>query len=131
MKKHELFVEFIRNLEYDSNSNKPVNKEAISMNFAMIHSKSKDPFTLYIISVAEFFEEHIVAYHTNTYSKAYSFKCSIKQCQMKIIFRSKFCHLFLNEVKSQLEHSEYVHLIDGHFKQKMTEETHNEFINMS
>ena len=50
---------------------------------------------------------------------------------MKIIFRSKRGHLFLNEEKSQLEHSEDVHLIDGHFKQRMTKETHNEFINMS
>ena len=96
------------------------------MNFPIIHSKSKDHFTHYIISVAEFFDEHIIADHIT-----HSFKCNIKHCQMKIIFHIKFDYLFLNEVKSHLEHSEDVHLIDGHFKQRMTEETHNEFINMS
>ena len=80
---------------------------------------------------SNFFNEHIVAEHTSPYKKTYTFKCSIKQCQMRIIFHKKCDILFINEEKSQLKHSEDIHVNDNHFKQRLTKDIYNEFVKIS
>lgn len=125
------YMRLLDNLEYDIEHNQARNEEAVDLNFPLVHTSSNDPFTNYIISVSEHFGQHVVAERTDGYNKSYSFKCSVKGCQMRLVFRTKSGYLYLNKEKTQFSHSKEAHSGNIRYKHRMSEKTFKELISIS
>ena len=121
------YQQILRSLEYDTEINKVINIENRDIDVQLIHTVSKDPFTKYFISLSEKYKQHMVTLKTDPKIRAYSFKCSRKGCQMRVVFRSRKGVLYLNEKKTIFEHSEEAHVFSGRRKYRMTESTYQDF----
>ena len=57
MKKITLsYEEFVRKLKFSITNKKPINKQAVDIEFEPVHIKSEDPFNIYFISMSKEFE---------------------------------------------------------------------------
>lgn len=70
MKKITLsYEEFLSKLKFSITDRKPINKEALDIEFEPVHIKSEDPFNQYFISMSKYFRQNMSVKNSNIKKK--------------------------------------------------------------
>ena len=124
------FEQFARELKYDMTKSTPLNKEYKSLKFPHVHTRSKKQFVKYILDSSHYFGEHLSVDLSNSLLNRYTFKCSVKNCGMKVCFHKENDVICLNSKISNFQHNYYYHDINSHGV-RMFESTYNDLIERS